>query len=454
MMSLKTLLMPVISQCLLARERLLKLRAKAERQRQASGARHTLHYFHQTDDPYSALLGAALAQILGRYDVDLVPHLVSPPPDSAAPDRDKLIAYSRRDAQALAKHYGLAFTDPQVQPKTSELALAQAVLVKAIAQKRFIPLIKPVSQSLWRISELPDDAPWTQGPQATPQEVAAHLQASDALRQKLGHYLGATLFYAGEWYWGLDRLYHLERRLQDLGAARAGVQGELFSPSQDLQQALALPSLPSLPSPVSPPSPPPPIEFFFSLRSPYSAIVAKRVFELGRLTGAAVHLRYVLPMVMRGLPVPRSKRRYITEDTAREAFVRGIPFGRLNDPVGRPTERGLALVDFAQQQGKGQAYVLSFMQGVWAEGINAGSARGLRTIVERAGLSWADARLALKDEAWRTVAERNREDLLALGLWGVPSLQVQEVAVWGQDRLWAIEDKLRAVQPGDLEKTP
>ena len=167
-----------------------------------------------------------------------------------------------------------------------------------------------------------------------------------------------------------------------------------------------------------------------------------------------MHLRYVLPMVMRGLPVPRSKRRYITEDTAREAFVRDIPFGRLNDPVGRPTERGLALVDFAQQQGKGQAYVLSFMQGVWAEGINAGSARGLRTIVERAGLSWADARLALKDEAWRAVAERNREDLLALGLWGVPSLQVQEVAVWGQDRLWAIEDKLRAGQPGNLEKTP
>jgi 2-hydroxychromene-2-carboxylate isomerase len=441
MMSLKTLLMPVISQRLLARERLLKLRVKAERQRQANGARHTLHYFHQTDDPYSALLGAALAQILGRYDVDLVPHLVSPPPDNAAPERDKLIAYSRVDAQQLAQHYGLAFTDPQVQPKTSELALAQAVLVKAIAQKRFVPLIKPVSQSLWRISELPDDAPWTQGPQATPQEVAAHLQASDALRQKLGHYLGATLFYAGEWYWGLDRLYHLEQRLQDLGAARPGVQGVLFAPSHDLRQALALPS-------------PPPIEFFFSLRSPYSAIVAKRVFELGRLTGAAVHLRYVLPMVMRGLPVPRSKRRYITEDTAREAFVRGIPFGRLNDPVGRPTERGLALVDFAQQQGKGQAYVLSFLHGVWAEGINAGSSRGLRTIVERAGLSWADARLALKDQAWRGVAERNREDLLALGLWGVPSMQVQDVAVWGQDRLWAIEEKLRAGHPGNQEKTP
>ena len=47
-----------------------------------------------------------------------------------------------------------------------------------------------------------------------------------------------------------------------------------------------------------------------------------------------------------------------------------------------------------------------------------------------------------------------QEDLLALGLWGVPSMQVQDVAVWGQDRLWAIEDKLRAGHPGNLERTP
>ena len=58
--------------------------------------------------------------------------------------------------------------------------------------------------------------------------AASHVTASNALRQKLGHYLGATFFYAGEWYWGIDRLHHLERRLQDLGAQRPGVQGLMF----------------------------------------------------------------------------------------------------------------------------------------------------------------------------------------------------------------------------------
>ena len=82
----------------------------------------------------------------------------------------------------------------------------------------------------------------------------------------------------------------------------------------------------------------PTIEFFFPLRSPYSTNVAPRVFELARHTSASVRLRFVLPMVMRGLPVPRDKRLYISLDAAREARFRNVPFGRLNDP-GRQTDR-------------------------------------------------------------------------------------------------------------------
>ena len=82
------------------------------------------------------------------------------------------------------------------------------------------------------------------------------------------------------------------------------------------------------------------------------------------------------------------------------------------------------------------------MHGVWAEGVDAGSDRGLRRIVERAGLDWGEARQAVADPAWRQTAEDNRAELLSLGLWGVPSLRVGDTAVWGQDRLWAIQAAL------------
>jgi 2-hydroxychromene-2-carboxylate isomerase len=434
--------MPAISQRLLSRERLMRHRAAAEKARVARREPHQVHCFHQADDPYSALLAGVLPQLLQRYDITLVPHVVGPPPDSAAPEREKLVAYSRRDAELLARHHGLEFRDIGRQPSPQAIERATGQLVAAIAEARFADQAGPISDALWRDGEpaplgvdgegelatarAPAVPAW---PQVEASAARAHVAAAQALRKQLGHYLGATLYYQGEWYWGIDRLHHLERRLQELGAQRPGFEGPMFAPDVDLQRSRALAA-------------PPAIDFYFSLRSPYSAIVAPRVFELGRLTGAHVKLRYLLPMVMRGLPVPAEKRRYISQDAAREAQLRGIPFGRLNDPVDRPTERGLSLIPLAEQQELGPAYVLSFMRGVWAEGIDAGSDRGLRRIAERAGLEWRDALDALADTGWRSTAERNREELFSLGLWGVPSFRVGDVAVWGQDRLWAVQEAL------------
>ena len=385
-MSLKTWLTPPLMEYWLSPQRQQRQRAAWEARRAARDQPHAVHYFHQDDDPYSALLASVLPQLQARYRITLNIHRVSPPSDAAAPERAKLAAYSQRDAALLAAHYKLPLP--------------------------------------------PEPAPSLQA--SNPQETRAQ---ADRLRHTLGHYLGAMLYYGGEWYWGLDRLHHLEARWQALGLQRPGAHlnpGDyLFPPSQDVQHRIVLEQ-------------PPPIDFFFSLRSPYSAIVAERVFALGRHTGAPVRLRYVLPMVMRGLPVPRAKRLYIVADAAREARLRGIPFGRLNDPVGRPTERGLALIPLAQEQGLGPQYVCAFLHGVWAQGLDAGSDRDLRRIAEGAGLAWPQAQAALRDPAWRLQAEANRAEMFALGLWGVPSFRVGDTAVWGQDRLWAVQDALLA----------
>lgn len=425
-MSLKTLLMPIVTQHRFARSTLLAKRAKAEKIRLASGRSHQVYYFHQVDDPYSHLVAQALPRFLARYHIELIPHVVSPPPDSAAPERKKLVAYSRVDAALLARHHGLNFTDHNKQPNLERCAQATHSLVAAIESGQFVECAGAVGQWLWAEDESQIPAEQLNALKAVSgEQVQAHIAQADALREKLGHYLGGMLYYEGEWYWGIDRLYHLEQRLQELGAQRDGAIGLLFPIDDGLAQA-------------KPSESPPDIDFFFSFRSPYSAIVAPRIFELGRRTGAKVNLRFVLPMVMRGLPVPKVKREYIVYDTAREAHVRGIPFGRLNDPVGKPTERGLALIPFAEQHSKGQEFVLSFMQGVWAEGIDAGSDKGLRKIVERVGLRWEGAQVALQHEAWRERAAANREELFAAGLWGVPSFKVGNTVVWGQDRLWAL----------------
>ncbi|MFZ4759050.1 MAG: DsbA family protein [Burkholderiaceae bacterium] len=424
--------MPPIAERLLSRERLLRRRDAAERARRARGAPHTIHLFHQVDDPHGALLAAALPGLVRRYDVVLDAQVVDAPADDVAPERARLIAWARRDAARLARRHGLAFDDAGASPPPTAIAATQARLVEAITAGRFLDEVGPATDALWAtaaqaaVDRTAAQSPAAPAPTAA---VAGHLARAGALRTRLGHYLGATLYYAGEWYWGLDRLHHLEARLQSVGAARAGTTGAMFPPDVD----------PVEPFEVTRPAP---IDFFFSLRSPYSALAAPRVLALGRLAGVPVRLRWLLPMVMRGLPVPRAKRTYIAADAAREAHLRGLPFGRLADPVGRPTERGLSLFPLAEREGVGDAYLLSFMRGVWAEGVDAGTDRGLRRVAERAGLDWAACRDALHDDGWRAVAEGHREALFGHGLWGVPAFAVGGDAVWGQDRLWAVREAL------------
>jgi 2-hydroxychromene-2-carboxylate isomerase len=52
---------------------------------------------------------------------------------------------------------------------------------------------------------------------------------------------------------------------------------------------------------------------------------------------------------------------------------------------------------------------------------------------------------ALGDDSWRSVADDNRSDMLERGIWGVPSFRVNEKPLlWGQDRLWMLEEDLVA----------
>ena len=60
----------------------------------------------------------------------------------------------------------------------------------------------------------------------------------------------------------------------------------------------------------------PDLHYYLSFRSPYTYIAAERVKALAGAYGAALKLRFVLPMVMRGMQVPRTKSIYILKDAA------------------------------------------------------------------------------------------------------------------------------------------
>jgi 2-hydroxychromene-2-carboxylate isomerase len=433
---MRSVIAPAVS-ALLTSTRLRDARRRlAASRRRLRGRPAVVHCFHQADDPYSHLLLQALPALADGYEIQLELHLVQPPTDAAAPERERLQSWSRRDAADLAAALGLEFQDPQQQPDPALVSLATRVLAAALQGNEptgsVLQRATAVSAALWH----GDRTALDHMPTADAARAAASMGDGAALRSRLGHYLGATLYFEGEWYWGVDRLCYLEQRLRSAGLARGAGIGPL--PQVPRVECRHRPTNGHRPR----------LQFFCSLRSPYTYLAIERVMGLAECYDARLELRFVLPMVMRGLPIPRDKRLYIVLDAKREAESLGLPFGRIADPVGAPTERGLAVLHRAIAAGRGPQFLSSFMRGVWSEGIDAGSDRGLQRLAARAGLDELFVRAALDDPSWRTVAQANRQEMLALGLWGVPCFRVDDQpARWGQDRLWLVErDLITATQ--------
>jgi 2-hydroxychromene-2-carboxylate isomerase len=440
-MGLKALIGPMVSRAITSNRRRDMRRRRFEEARVRAGKPHEVLYFHQVDDPYSALMAGRLAGLVEQYGVILTPHLVPPPPGWAAPERQKLAVYARRDAAQIAPAYGLDHFD-RVTPSGAEVERAQSILQSAIDAGRFAEAAPVIARALGAGESLEIAA--AEFGSATPATVARALEEGGRLRERLGHYLGATLYHAGEWYWGLDRLGDLEMRLRSLGCGGGSLTRPLAARPQLKFVETVRAAAPDTPA----------LEMFLSFRSPYTYLAMERVLALADHYGVALRLRFVLPMVMRGLPVPAAKRTYILRDCKREADHLELPFGSICDPVGRPVERGLAILNGAIATGAGPAFASSFLRGVFAEAVDAGSDRGLRKLAERAGLDWQQARVWMADESWRVVAEDNRRSMFADQLWGVPSFRFGALATWGQDRLWLVEQAIIETLGGPRATAP
>jgi len=396
------------------------------------GGRRVLEFFHQVDDPHSHLAMQCLAGLRSAYAVDLIVHLVPPPTLSAHPDADTYQRWARRDAADVAPDYGLEFNDPGRQPERDRVGLARCILSQALDRTLLPELAVEVGAALWRGDAAELEALAARHG-ADPDATARTREArGDERRRRLGHYAAGMFHFCGEWYWGVDRLLHLEARLAALGATLGATPPLLPRP------ALQWPRDAAAASRIR-------IECFVSVRSPYSAIVMRRLLDWADATGVPLQLRPVLPMVMRGVALSRAKSFYILSDAAREADRVGARFGWLVDPIGEPAERALSLFPWAESKGVGDRYLLSCLEGAWADGIDLGSDRGLSRVVARCNLPWGEARTWLAHDDWRETIEANRRALYELGLWGVPSFRVTgpdadagSWTTWGQDRLWRV----------------
>lgn len=412
-----------------------KRRQKAERARQKAARPHVVDYFHQIEDGYSYLAAQVLSQFTERYNIELRCHLVRGPEGDNAPDAALLLKLSRYDASMVASEYGLDFPVDNESPTDSNLNLARAI--SASVKPEYLPEVLPkIGEALWRNDTTALESLADSLGRATDAEVGVLLDSGTELRARLKHYSGAMFYYEGEWYWGIDRLHYLEQRLVGLGASRTPNE-PLIAPCPEVSVEGVLDA-----SGLT-------LEFFPSLRSPYTSIVFDETVELAERIGINFVVRPVLPMVMRGVPATREKGMYIFSDTAREARRRGVPYGNFHDPIGNPVRRCYSIYPWAVSQGRGTELLSSFLKHAFSMGVNTNNDRGLKRVVEAAGLDWCEAQTQLGETEWEGMLERNRLSMYEGGLWGVPSYRLIDdeghvaLEIWGQDRLWLVAKEIR-----------
>ena len=405
---------------------------------------HKIAVYLRINDPYSYLLVQVLAELDQRYDVCIRIHTIKQLRDDMYPEPEMWHDNAFIDAGHLANLYNLNW--PNQLPDNSLVLIKQGTrrlleFEASCVERRHINWhsLQAIFESYWFSKPL-TPAMLADIGQQDALTLDRMLFANEVSLQEKGHYMSAMMHYAGEWYWGVDRLDHLESRLNTLNIHRDDQSLDVrfnktyidFCHPQTAQTE-ASPVLKKL-------------VLFFSIRSPYSHIGLQQGITLAKHYQCELEIKPILPMIMRGLSVPDTKKMYIFHDTKREAVKLGMEYGFVADPLGAGVERCYALFNYAKSLGCEKEYLLNFAQAVNAQGIHSDSDKGLKIIVERSGLDWHKAKSLLEDEVhcydWHDWAEENRQQMLALGSWGVPTFKYGELVLWGQDRIGLIEQEM------------
>ncbi|NYZ13666.1 hypothetical protein HL658_14020 [Azospirillum sp. RWY-5-1] len=391
-----------------------------------------LTVFHRADDPWSLLLLQALPRLSEIHSVAF--RFVTVPlagPDHV-PRPAMLMANGLRDAVDLARHHPLVFPRRPVAPDAGSVALATRMLLAQPDPRSYLDCALALGQALFAGDAAAVADLCKSRALPTPEEADAMLAEAGRAQRRLGHYHSGMILFEGGWYWGIDRLYHLEQALIALGHRRpTGVPGCL--PLRDD------PELPDVGGPERDADGTAVLRYYCSFRSPYAYIAADRAFALARRYRVRVDPRLIIPMKMAGFAIPAEKAGYFRFDCAREGLRHGVRFGRFTDPFGDGLRRAMAIVPHAMRTGKGEAYILSVMRGVWADGLDTARDDDLARMCGRAGLDPAAAMRHADPSADLGWADRHREELAQHQQYAAPVFVIGDYMTWGQDRLPILE---------------
>ena len=434
----------------------------------------TLDIFLKVNDPYCYLLIQVLEQLQEAYQITYRFYIVLELSDDMFPEKELWMEHALKDAAYLADFYQLRYSPSDISntyyQNTSEHTLkASFALLKAVEEKSTLRQLVDIFHRYWFDEPFEDN----DNHSFDLAQLKQQLRRNEKYLEKKGHYLAATLYYCGEWFWGIDRLYHLEKRLKPNGNDFVAKRIERAIKPQASESPESWNNQITKMNDCSPDSlqtsritqnngerylfnkhwlsntefnPPfksqDKLVLYLSARSPYSYLALEQCIRLSAKYHLDLIVKPVMPMLMRGMPVPHQKKMYIFFDTKREADRLDIPYGFVADPLGKGVERIYSLFSYAQSQNKEVEFLKSFFFYANSQAIYVDTDKGLKQVLKKAELNWNQAAKYLDNNHWNQWCNTHLSELMEKGLWGVPCICYKDLQVWGQDRLWVIERKI------------
>jgi len=171
------------------------------------------------------------------------------------------------------------------------------------------------------------------------------------------------------------------------------------------------------------------------LAARYDAEINWHAFNLGHVFQSN---RYVL------MDEPKAKLRNRRDDLMRWAKRYDLPF-RMPDQFPIKTSRALKGAIAMRQWGLEQAFIAAIFAAYWEQNIGTiGEYSVLRGIAESLGVDPTAFEIACESQVVREALIESTNSALARGVFGAPSIMIDDTLYWGKDRMEFVEAQLAA----------
>lgn len=186
-------------------------------------------------------------------------------------------------------------------------------------------------------------------------------------------------------------------------------------------------------------------KYYFGIASPFSYLGNPRIFDMEKELGITWELKpYAIKEPGGPDDLDPNHRKYMRVDLQRlsEFYNLPIKFDKKKVPNGRPS---LEFFFIANDFGKGREYILAASHAFWALSKDIDDPDILAQIALSVGLNEKEYKKNYEGSALKELLKRSIEEGDAEGIFGVPSLIIDDEIFWGQDRIHLARAKLNKI---------